>query len=203
MKNMKVFNKIFLSCFLLYLFFSSCKNDDELKNDEANIRFRYFNLEKQGWKSRNHIQKVDGINFVATEVPIQYYLLKNMGNLDLLKVDSLYESNKKERVIEFTFEQDNQDDLLQQKYTSMNYEKSVSYMSFNIQKDFAVVTSKNDTIKCSGVLFERTFKIAPKNKLLLFFSNINPNESIQLVYQDELFKTGTLKFRFKDPILKL
>ena len=85
----------------------------------------------------------------------------------------------------------------------MNYDKSIAYMSFNIQKDFTVVTSKHDTIVCSGVLFERTFKIAPKNKILLFFSDINPNDRIQLVYQDELFKTGTLKFRFKDPILKL
>jgi hypothetical protein len=198
---MKVFNKGI--CIALCVLALSCKNDEKSKTDDSDIRFRYFNLEKQGWKSKKHLQKADGINFEATEVPIQYYLLKKMGNSDLIKVDSIYEVNKTERVIEFTFEQDNEEDLLQEKYTDLNYEKSVEYMSFNIQNDFTVITSKHDTIVCTGVLFERTFKIAPKNKLLLFFSGINPNEHIQLVYQDKLFKTGTLKFRFKDPILKL
>lgn len=187
-----------LLCFLLCI---SCKNDEESKVDD--IKFRFFNLEKIGWKSKQYSQAVDDINFTATEVPIQYYLLKNMGNKDLIKVDSIYEVNKRERVIEFTFEEDNGSDLLKEKYTSLPYDKSVEYMSFTIQNDFTVVTSEHDTIKCNGALFERTFKIAPKNKLMLFFSNINPTDHIQLVYKDKLFKKGTLKFRFKDPILKL
>jgi hypothetical protein len=92
---------------------------------------------------------------------------------------------------------------LEDKFTNLDYQKAVEYMSFTIQKDFSVITSKNDTIQCSGVMFERNFKIAPYHKLLLFFSGINPNDKIQLVYQDNLFKKGTLKFRFKEPILKL
>jgi len=199
MKDYKGF--IFL-CIALALF--SCKKEESREEKVvSDIRFRYFNLEKQGWKSKIHSQLVDSINYTATEVPIQYYLLKDLGNTDLIKVDSLYEANKKERVIEFTFEQINEEDLLGEKFTSRSYEKSVEYMSFGIQKDFTVVTSKKDTIKCSGALFERTFKIAPKNKLLLFFSGIDPNDKIQLIYQDKLFNSGTLKFRFKDSTLKL
>jgi hypothetical protein len=196
--------KVLIKYSLLFIFLIACnKEKKEDFRDDSKIRFRYYNLENMGWKSKLYSQKVDGINFTATEVPIQYYLLKDQGNEDLIKVDSLYEKNKTERIIEFTFIEDNEEDLLQEKFTQMNYESAVKYMSFTIQKDFIAVTSKNDTIECSGVLFERNFKVAPINKIMLFFSNINPNEKIQLVYQDHLFKKGTLKFRFKDPILNL
>ncbi|MFN7676735.1 hypothetical protein [Flavobacterium sp.] len=150
-----------------------------------------------------HNQKVDNIDFTATEVPIIYYLLKDSPNQDLIATDSIYEQNKRERLIEFVFQDESEEDLLEDKFTNLDYQKAVEYMSFTIQKDFSVITSKNDTIQCSGVMFERNFKITPYHKLLLFFSDINPNDKIQLIYQDKLFKKGTLKFRFKEPILKL
>jgi hypothetical protein len=66
-----------------------------------------------------------------------------------------------------------------------------------------VVTAKKDTIPCSGVTFERNYKIAPYQKVLLFFSGIDPNDKIQLVYNDYLFRKGTLKFKFKDTYTKI
>lgn len=189
-------------CFIVaFVLFGSCKKKEDRLDGE--IRDRYFNLEKAGWKSKSYNQKVDNINFTATEVPIIYYLLKDKGNKNVIKIDSLYEQNKRERVYEFEFTDENEDDLLKSKYTNLDYEGSVKYMSFSLENDYYVVTSKNDTIKCSGVLFERSFKITPYNKVLLYFSNIDPNDKVQLVYQDKLFRKGTLKFRFKDPILKL
>jgi hypothetical protein len=166
--------------------------------DDSSIRYQLFQLEKFGWKSKLHNQKVDGISFTATEVPIQYYLLKDQGNQDLFNIDSLYQENKRERIVEFTFEQEDEDDLLKDKFTSLSYEDGVKYMSFSLDKDFYVVTSNNDTIKCSGVNYERNFKVAPFQKVLLFFSGIDPNEKIQLIYNDKLFKKGILKFQFKD-----
>ena len=196
---MKGSNCYFL--FLLLLLFS-CKKED--KNfDDSEIRDRYFNLEKIGWKSRIYNQYVDDINFTATEVPIQYYLLKDKGNENLKLVDSLYEENKTERIIEFTFHQDEEEDLLKNNFTGMSYEDGVKYMSFGLDRDFFVVTSKNDTIKCSGVLYERSYKIAPFQKVLLMFSGIDPNDKIQLVYKDYLFRKGILKFKFKDPYTEI
>lgn len=197
---MKVYN--FNIFFMILSFIISCSKKDTIK-DDSDIQFRYYNLEKMGWKSKNYMQKADNISFAATEVPIQYYLLKDQGNTDLIRVDSIYEENKTERVIEFTFQDEDERDLLDEKFTQLNYKNSVEYMSFKIQKDFLIVTSKKDTIDCSGVLFERNFKVAPYNKLLLFFSGINPNDKVQLVYKDNLFKKGTLKFTFKEPILNL
>lgn len=193
---MRDFNRLFYLVFVLAFF--SCKKEGSGNIDDSEIRDRYFNLEKIGWKSRQYTQKVDDIGFVATEVPIQYYLLKDKGNENLLLIDSLYEENKKERIIEFTFQQDEEKDLLSNDFTGMDYTSAVKYMSFGLDKDFYVVTSKKDTILCSGVTYERNYKIAPYQKVLLFFSGIDPNDKIQLVYNDFLFRKGTLKFKFKD-----
>lgn len=192
---MKVLNKFISSVFLLLLIIS-CKNDKEL--DDSEIRDRYFQLEKVGWKSKTHTQKIDDIGFTATEVPVQYYLLKDLGNEDLFNVDSIYQENKKERIVEFIFEQEEEKDLLDEKFTGITYEEGLKYMSFSIAKDFYVVTSKKDTIPCAGVNYERSYKIAPYQKVLLFFSGIEPEDKIQLIYNDNLFKKGTVKFRFKD-----
>ena len=196
---MKELSKLYFLLFVI--FFISCKK--ETNTTDSEIRDRYFNLEKIGWKSRVYNQKVDDINFTATEVPIQYYLLKDKGNENLVLVDSLYESNKTERIIEFVYTQDEEKDLLQKVFTGMSYEEGVKYMSFGLDKDFAVVTSKKDTIVCSGVTFERNYKIAPYQKVLLYFSGIDPNDKIQLIYQDFLFRKGTLKFKFKDPYTEI
>lgn len=193
---MKDLNKLFC-IFCAFLCFS-CKKEtkDDFKNSE--IKDRYFNLEKTGWKSRAYTQKADDIDFTAIEVPIQYYLLKDLGNENLIPIDSLYEQNKRERIIEFTFQQNEEKDLLDKGFTGMEYTDAVKYMSFGLEKDFYVVTSKKDTIACSGVTYERNYKIAPYQKVLLFFSGIDPDEKIQLVYTDFLFRKGTLKFQFKD-----
>ncbi len=192
--------KKLLLFFFFAFFISSCKKEVEKNQvvDDGSIRYQLFQLEKFGWKSKLHSQKVDDINFTATEVPIQYYLLKDQGNQDLFNIDSLYQKNKTERILEFTFEQEDEDDLLKDKFTSLSYEEGVKYMSFSLDKDFYVVTSKNDTIQCSGVSYERNFKVAPFQKVLLFFSGIDPKEKIQLIYNDKLFKKGILKFQFKD-----
>ncbi|PAM93696.1 hypothetical protein B4N84_15580 [Flavobacterium sp. IR1] len=194
---MKVLTKLIFIFFVFVL--TSCKKDSATINpDDSKIRDRYFNLEKIGWKSHEYTQKVEDIGFIATEVPIQYYLLKDLGNENLKTVDSIYETNKRERVIEFVFQHEEEKDLLSPDFTGIEYTDAIKYISFSIDKDFYAVTSKNDTILCSGVTYERTYKIAPYQKVLLFFSGIDPNEKIQLIYNDFLFKKGILKFNFKD-----
>lgn len=190
---MKGFSSILGCCMLLLI---SCK--DMVKESNEDIESRYFRLEKMGWKSKKYVQKVDDISFTAVEVPIEYYLIKNEGTGDMAMLDSLSRLNSTERVIEFTFEQQDEKDLLDKGYTGMEYEDSIKYLSFGLQKDFYVVTQKNDTIACSGVTYERNFKIAPYQRALVFFSGIPPGEKIQLVYKDYLYRKGILKFGFKD-----
>ncbi|MFK6999640.1 hypothetical protein [Flavobacterium oreochromis] len=195
---MKVKNNVNIIFVFLALFVISC--DKKKNSNDIEIRTRYFNLENQGWKSKNIIQNIEGTLFSATEVPIQYYLLKNKGTVNLKEVDSIYEKNKFERIIEFQFQDEEEKNLLEgkDKKTQIVDEDLVKYLSFDIQKDFVVVNQKRDTIPCSGVLYERTYKITPYNKILLFFSGINPNDRIQLIYKDNLFLKGNIKFQFKE-----
>jgi len=194
--------KVINSLLCLFFFLVSCKGKEEVE-DDSEIRYRYFSLEKSGWKSREHNQKIDDINFTAAEVPISYYILKNEGNEDLFKIDSIEKANQNERVLEFNFVQEDEKDLLGEKFTGLNYDESVKYMSFGIADDFFVVTSKKDTIKCSGVTMERNFKIAPYQKVLLFFTGIAPEDEIQLIYNDRLFKKGIMKFKFQEKTTRI
>ena len=194
--------RVLTSLLILLLIVSSCKDESSIAKS-SDVEFRFYNLEKAGWKSRVEKQKIDSITFKATLVPIQYYILKEKGRDNLEMIDSLYEIHKRERVIEFIFEDDSEQDLLQSKFTNLDYQKSVEYMSFNIAKDFYIITSSNDTIPCSGVVHERNYKITPYTKVMLFFADVNPEDKIQLVYNDALYRKGNVKLRFSDPILNL
>jgi hypothetical protein len=183
--------------FLLYFLFYKKEVDD------SRIRYELYSLENVGWKSKKYSQKVDDISFTAIEVPIQYYILKNQGKQDLFKIDSIYQENKNERVYEFLFEQDAKKDLLDKDFTNLGYKDAISYLSFKIENDFYLVTESNDTIPTSGVLYERNFKVAPYQKVMVFFSGIAPKEKVQLVYKDILFRKGVLKFKLKEPLKKI
>jgi len=191
----------FILFLVMFLFFYSCKKDKKVAF--VDNEFKLFNLEESGWKSRSVAHNLSNISYTATEVPIQYYILKSEGNENHQKIDSIYLAHKDERVIEMEFEHINRDDLLKGDYTNMDYESSVKYMAFSIEKDFQAITQSGDTIACSGITFERNFKIAPFKRLLLHFGNIQEDEKIQLVYQDKLFGNGILKFKFKGTPIKL
>ncbi|GGD08012.1 hypothetical protein [Hyunsoonleella pacifica] len=195
--NKKLFS-VFLSLFIIVLFIS-CNNSEE---QNYKPEFKLFNFQQQGWKSKSINHFINNINYTATEVPLQYYLLKST-NSNFKKVDSIYNVNSKERIIELEFQHTNQTDLLLDKYTNKSYDDAVKYIAFTIEKDFTVVTSANDTILCSGVNFERNFKVAPFKRVLLYFNNINPSVNIKLIYQDQLFDNGVVKFNFNEMPLKL
>lgn len=201
---MKGCHKLIL-CFASIIFFIGCKKQEAAPDSEKEkeIYYRLINLQNYGWKSMSHTQNIDGINFTAVEVPIQYYLLKDKGEEALLEIDSIYQANKTERVMEFTFLHEEEKDLLGEEFTRRNYDAAVKYMSFGLQDDFYAVTSKHDTIACQGATFERTFKVGPYNRVLLFFSGVPSDEKLQLVYNDSLFGKGTIKFNFREKIIKL
>jgi len=179
----------------------SCKRDKTTFTSD--VEERMFNLEQIGWKSNQIIHQFPEIRYKATQVPLQYYILKNEGSNDLTKVDSIYQTVKNERVIEMEFQQEREDDLLKSKYTNRGYEESVKYMSFYIERDFKAVTQSGDTVRCAGVTFERNFKVAPFKRVLLHFGNIPEGEHIQLIYDDQLFGNGLIKFKFTETPIKL
>lgn len=195
--------KFLLTCtFILFTsLFISCKEDSKIDSpaSKESVEYRYYNLENRGWKSRKQTFEFNHIKYTAVDVPIQYYLLKQLGNDDLVEVDSVFNTLRTERIIEFVFEHNQGVDLLTEKYTGLDTESSIKYMSFAIDKDFYAITSKKDTIPCNNVLYERHFKVTPYTKILLFFSGINPEEVVQIIYEDNLFKNGKMTFFMNEP----
>ncbi len=179
---------------------SNSLNQDVDNNNAANNfdkNFKDFKFNNVSYRANKKTQKIGNIYYTATELPLEYYIKKNLkiANVDSLKL--LLDDMKNERVIEFEFQEENKKDLLGKEFTALDYKKSVEYMAFKIKKDFFAITSKNDTIRCSGVLFERNYKIAPYKKVLIFFKNIEDKERIKLVYSDVIFGNGIIKFNLK------
>lgn len=195
-QNMKKVNKVYL--LIISILLLSCNDSDK----SYSSREKVFSYNGQQWKSHTKTHFAKSQYYRATEVPNLYYLLKNEDNLDV-SIEEALKSTEEERVIEFEFEHFEAKDLLLKDFTNLEYEDAVKYMSFKIRKDFSVVTSKNDTISCNGVHFERHFKISPLNRVLLYFNGIPATESIQLVYNDNLFNNGIFKFKFEEEPIKL
>ncbi len=189
-------NSWIIPCMVMgILFFATCKN-------KAQSDYKLYSIQHQDWKSKRINQFINDINYTVTEVPIHYYLLKNNPNISA-KIDSLYELSADERVLEIEFQHVKESDLLSAEFTNRSYDDAVTYMAFTIEKDFEVVTSSLDTILCSGVSFERNFKLAPFKRILLYFNNIPPNDAIKLIYQDHLFGNGIIKFNLEYSPLKV
>ena len=197
MKEYEYMLNRYIYILLLTLIFFACKKENGFRG----IEDKFFEYQEMGWKSNSFTYFINGINYTATEVPLEYYLLKNESGS---KIDSIYKLHHRERIIEFEFQQEEKKDLLLEKYTNKDYKKSVEYLSFTIKNDFQVITcNTKDTITCSGVLFERNYKIAPFKRLLLYFYGVEPDDTIKLLYDDQLFGNGLIKFNFSKRPVKL
>lgn len=188
-------NKFILS--IVFFTLLSCKNNDSASS------LKEFSYNGDYWHSIERTQTLGAITYRATQVPLQYYIKKNLGVNNPKKVDSLYQNLADERVVVMEFEEQDGKDLLLSDFTERDYDSSVQYMAFDIQKDFELVIKQGDTIACRGVLFERNFKVAPFKRLLLHFGNIPPEGNVTLIYRDQLFGQGTLQFDFENNPIKL
>src|SRR5690606_32385809 len=121
--NMRV-NKL-MRILAVILLLVSCNKGSERNTSTNNSSHKLFKLEQQGWKSQRITHFANDIHYSATEVPNEYYLLKNKGINNLSQIDSLSKAYDRERIIEFEFEHIGEDDLLQEGYTTLDYDRSV------------------------------------------------------------------------------
>jgi len=174
--------------------------DDNLIYDDNNFKDKTKTLTLENGKeiiTNKKTHKIGDIYYTATILPIEYYIRKN---LKLQNSDSIkYYKNKLkgEKVVQFEFQQKDRKDLLSRDFTSTDYETAVKYMAFTIKNDFYAITAKGDTIKSKGVLFERNFKLAPFKRILVYFKDDEEINELQLIYNDNLFENGILKFNLK------
>ncbi len=87
------------------------------------------------------------------------------------------------------------------------YGERVKYCSFSLGKDF-YLTNGQDTVPCALHEFERTFNVGGGLNFLVTFPKINSTKNLTVVYHDQLFKQGIIKFNYNNekshlPYLKI
>jgi hypothetical protein len=168
------------------------KSTLNINNFKDNVKT--FSVFDETYNSFKKTILIKDIFYTATILPKDYFIINNLKQKDSLNFYK--EKLKREEVFQFDFQHINDKDLLKTKAT--NYEEYVKYLSSSIKKDFYALTSKGDTIKPKGVFFERSFTLTPYKRVLVYFNFPNEIErEIKLVYRDELFQNGILKFLLK------
>lgn len=176
----------------------SCKEDSNLivRSTEK------LEVGNYSWNSYKVSQMRGGLTYSAINLPIEYYLRKNIGVTNIDNIDSLANVMSSERVIIAEFNHLDRDDVLKSEYTNRTYEEAVKYIASAISKDYHFITSKQDTIPCIGVLFERNFNVAPFKRVLLYFNDIPPGDMGELLYDDQLFGNGSFSFKLNQRPIK-
>lgn len=76
------------------------------------------------------------------------------------------------------------------------YDKRLMYLLGQIQNDFKII-NEDDTINCSLHHFERGYGLNNAVNLTLLFPKPKEIDDITLIYDDNLFGAGIIKYRFK------
>ena len=150
-----------------------------------------FNFLGESFQGRKKTVLINNIFYSASILPKEYYIKKYFKKSDSL--DSYLNKMKKEEVIQFDFQYLTGTDLFKGKSAS-EVEALIKYLSFKVKDDFYAITLNNDTIPASGVLFERSFKLTPYKRLLLYFNFSEEQKKIKLVYQGKIFDKQLIKF---------
>ena len=132
--------------------------------------------------------------YAASILPKEYYIKKYVKKADSLNV--YLEKFKKEEVVQFDFQHVEGVDLFKDKSVK-EVETLVKYLSFEIKNDFFAISQSGDTIPASGVHFERSFKLTPYKRLLLYFKFPKEIKQLKLVYYGKVFDRQILKFNLQ------
>jgi len=138
-------------------------------------------------------EKREDITFRAKRVPMDLYLL-NKG-VPKEELDQELAKMEGEQLFYFEFEEFQKQDLFK-KYFPASLDKSVSYLSFDIQNDFQVIDSEGKEHNCAYSVYERDFGIAPYERILIGFTGVDEEDELTLVYRDVLFQKGEMEFAF-------
>ncbi|MEO5645219.1 MAG: hypothetical protein ABIS12_17995 [Bacteroidia bacterium] len=90
-------------------------------------------------------------------------------------------------------------ELLKQNLTDVaEYNRRVTYCAFDMQQDIHLVTDGQDSIPCALFHFERAYDVAPVGNFMIAFDKkrIATAKKITLVFTDNLFKNGIVKFSY-------
>lgn len=156
-----------------------------------------INLIEEGADKKYSIQEItkqkQDLKYRAKRIPTELYL-RNKG----LEADELTDAIAEvtnEQLFYFEFEQEQKQDLVK-KYLEDDLDANVSYLSFDIYRDFKLIKENGDTVQSAYSLYERNFHVAPYERIIISFNGVDQNEAVQLIYKDQLFGKGSFYFAF-------
>lgn len=142
---------------------------------------------------------INPIEFKVQFLKPEYKLLINKGPVEINNIDIEKELLEYEKDYSFAFTMKNLNGippLRYQLYDENEYFSRIEYMNNNVTKDFYLLTSKSDTLKCLFAHMERDFGISPELRLQVSFGDIVEGEDIQFCYNDNMLRNGMIKFKF-------
>lgn len=212
----------FCGCSLMLLLLIGCsteannKNGIEIKQAENNVvqaisfPTTLSPNDYENWvkSSKNNPlireKKINEFDYKVKHLPTNYLVLKeiNKNNLTLSKetIDSIKKEYEGMEYFEMRIQVENYNDELA-KYMAAgmaDYQTRIVYMAFQMQHNLTLATELNADIPCKLFHFERTYGITPYATFLFAFSKQDIGNAVErtVIYEDELFNKGRLKFNW-------
>lgn len=196
-------NKIYIFIFLTICILSSCGMPDTLEYSEY---IKWANENEELVKEYT----VEPFIYSARYIPYEFNIAKQIekGNLSKHETDSL--TKEYSSFTSFIFKvscTDSATTPLRYNVTSNEeFSLKLQYCSFNIINDFRLVVGK-DTLQCIDATLVQEYTLRPYSIIVLNFESglIDFKESekdMTLIYNDYLWGSGILKFKYKNKDLK-
>jgi hypothetical protein len=141
-------------------------------------------------------KEIDDIKFSLQYEPYEYLCIKELGH-DSVKKEELQAAIKEREdmdyfVLKIQAKNNNQELLKYKLSDEKQYQERVDYFSFRMQDDIKLIEGK-DSLFCRMFHFERIFGVAPYAKFVLGFEKSKRDEDKLFVFEDRVFKSGTIK----------
>lgn len=147
-------------------------------------------------------RKMADYTYIVLYKPLDYIISREIGDN---KIDS---ASYKEKVNELRGlkyfdlriknDKENEEILKHDVTSYRDYDEKIKYCSFEMQNDIQLLADQ-DTVNCTLFHFERTFDMAPMVTFLMGFEEEKIKKDFKeltLIYHDNLFHNGILKFNF-------
>lgn len=168
------------------------KGDDLYTIDNYKDQQKTFSFLDQEFTSFKKTVLLNDLFFTAAVMPKEYFIKREMKKKDSL---GYYLSElQTQEVVQFDIQSIDQSDVFKKVRKRLTYKQWVEYMSFHLKEDVFAITRKGDTIPSSGVFFERTYKVAPYKRVLIYFDFPEEQQDFKLVYYDRIYGNGFIKY---------
>jgi hypothetical protein len=180
---------------LLCLLLSACRNNSSLSPGE------YLQFLNSGAGKLNESEVLNHIRFRCRLQTPEIITLLN-GSKNYTRTED-FERDKQayENQLNFVFviEDENKSDHLIKEtiFRQESYGQLLSYAHTELQNDFELELADGNSIPCSLIHIEPANSIHPVIRIALSFFNVNSKiKDYKLIFNDNMFNTGKIKFHF-------